>query len=378
MKLYRMFLVTVILLLCIPKFCFIECGAETDIYNEIYKAGNAQKIEQNIPDEAEKFLDGIDIKNPESLSELTPEKIFRKIMKEIREKSEAPLKMLVSVIAVILLSVMTEGIADGEKSKGIRKIFEILCVLVCITIIAEPLSECFLTVSRSINSVAEFMMTFTPVFTGIIIVSGGITSAGCYQLLIFAVSQIAIQVSDSVFMQIIGMCMALAVVDAINPCISLGGLINGLKKAVTWGLGLTMTIFTGLLSIQSIVGSSVDGLTSKTAKFLISGFIPVIGGAVSEAYATVKGSLAVLRGSTGAIGIAVIFAIILPSVIRVVLYMLTLNIAEILSEIFGVNSLNKLFKSMGAVAGMAFATVMCFSLMLIVSTAIVIMTSTGV
>ena len=58
--------------------------------------------------------------------------------------------------------------------------------------------------------------------------------------------------------------------------------------------------------------------------------------------------------------------------------MLTLNIAEILSEIFGVNSLNKLFKSMGAVAGMAFATVMCFSLMLIVSTAIVIMTSTGV
>ena len=273
---------------------------------------------------------------------------------------------------------MTEGIADSEKSKGIRKIFEILCVLVCITIIAEPLSECFLTVSRSINSVAEFMMTFTPVFTGIIIVSGGITSAGCYQLLIFAVSQIAIQVSDSVFMQIIGMCMALAVVDAINPCISLGGLINGLKKAVTWGLGLTMTIFTGLLSIQSIVGSSVDGLTSKTAKFLISGFIPVIGGAVSEAYATVKGSLAVLRGSTGAIGIAVIFAIILPSVIRVVLYMLTLNIAEILSEIFGVNSLNKLFKSMGAVAGMAFATVMCFSLMLIVSTAIVIMTSTGV
>lgn len=376
MKVYRVILIIMILFLCIPKFYFIECSA--DIYSEIYRAGNAQEIEQNIPDEAEKFLDGIDIENPESLSELTPQKIFQKIIKEVKEKSEAPLKMLVSVIAVILLSVMTEGIADGEKSKGMRKIFEILCVLVCITIISEPLSECFLMVGKTINSVAEFMMTFTPVFTGIVVVSGGITSAGCYQLLIFAVSQIAIQVSDGVFMQIIGMCMALAVVDAINPCISLGGLINGMKKVITWGLGLTMTIFTGLLSIQSIVGSSVDGLTSKTAKFLISGFVPVIGGAVSEAYSTVKGSLAVLKGSTGAIGIVAIFAIILPTVVRVVLYMFTLNIAEILSEVFGVSSLNKLFKSMGAVAGMAFATVMCFSLMLIVSTAIVIMTSTGV
>ena len=65
-----------------------------------------------------------------------------------------------------------------------------------------------------------------------------------------------------------------------------------------------MTIFTGLLSIQSVVGSSADTLTSKTAKYVISNCVPVVGGAVSDAYSTVKGSLSLLKNGIGGVGIA--------------------------------------------------------------------------
>lgn len=52
-----------------------------------------------------------------------------------------------------------------------------------------------------------------------------------------------------------------------------------------------MTVFTGLLSIQSIVGTSADTLGVKAAKFVVSNFVPIVGSAVADAYTTMRSGL---------------------------------------------------------------------------------------
>ena len=86
------------------------------------------------------------------------------------------------------------------------------------------------------------------------------------------------------------MSFAIAIANAVYAEHTLDGLLQFNKTIVTWSLGFLMSVFIGVISIQSIVSSAADGLTTKTTKYVVSNFVPIVGGAVSDAYATVLGS----------------------------------------------------------------------------------------
>ena len=129
--------------------------------------------------------------------------------------------------------------------------------------------------------------------------SGNLTAAGVYNIILVLIAEIAVQIASGFLMPLLSLCIALAIVDSLNPTISLSSIIEGIQKAVTWSLGLMMTIFVGLLSIQSIIGNSADSLSVKAGKFMVSSFVPVVGGAISDAYTTLKGALVYLRVELG-------------------------------------------------------------------------------
>ena len=142
------------------------------------------------------------------------------------------------------------------------------------------------------------------------------------------------------------MGFSLAIVDAVSPSVSVGGLLRLSRKCTTWILGLLMTVFLGVLSMQNWLGSSVDTAASKTTKYVIANFVPVVGSAVSDAYTTVRSSLQMLRSTTGvAIGAAA-------------------------AELFGTRSLLRLLRGTQQALAIAFALLVCFGVMFVVSTAI--------
>ena len=117
---------------------------------------------------------------------------------------------------------------------------------------------------------------------------------------------------------------------------------RSVKKAVTVGLGLIMTVFTGLMTIQGMAGASADNVSSKAIRFAASSFIPIIGSSVS--------SLGVIRTSVGSIGIIVLFIIILRPLISVIAVKFAIFLAKCVNEIFGQSKVSaELLKSVNSV-----------------------------
>ena len=169
------------------------------------------------------------------------------------------------------------------------------------------------------------------------------------------------------------MSAALGIADAVNPPLRLGGFVSGLRTAVTWMLGFVMTMFAALLSVRSIVASAADSLASKSVKLLASGLIPIVGSAVSDAYGTVQGSIRLLRNGVGAVGILVILWLILPPLLSLVLYRLIFRVNGVFAEMAGTKPLSQLYQNMQAVLSAAFAILVCFAVMMIVSSAAVLL-----
>ena len=242
-----------------------------------------------------------------------------------------------------------------------------ICVLVCVAALSVPVCTCLEIASESLSQGADFMLGFVPVFAGVAAAGGHITSASGYNMLVLGFSDIAIQIAGNFFMPVLSMCICLAIVDAACDTIDLSGMLNGIKKIVTWGLGLI-----------SIVGSSADTMTTKAAKYVISNSVPVVGGAASDAYTTVRGSLVLLKNGIGGVGIIALAVMLLPSLILIFLNKLSFSALGAAAEIFGAKKIVQLFKNINSVLSAALGIMVCFTLMFIISTAIIMMVCTNI
>ncbi len=376
----KFFTVLIVILIGVRLAAFTVSAQEspTEIADEL--GIDVGGVSDNLTSEAKEILEenGLTVDNTNAVSEITPKKIWGYIWGEFKKSLTRPLKALASLLAVILVAALIEGMRDSIPNKGLSKIFGVICVLISVGIISEAVLGSIERAAEALDSGGTFMIGYVPVFAGITASSGSVTSAAAYNMLVLLAAQTAVQLSGEVIVPALSVCMAMGIVEAINPDFRLSGITEAVKKAVSFALGFVMTIFIGLLSLQSIVGASADTLGVKAAKFVVSNFIPVVGGAVSDAYATVKNSLGLLRGGVGFIGIAAIFVMILPPILDVIAMRLVFGIADIVTELFGVSQVKILVKNTGWILSTIFSILICFSVMLIISTAILMLVGLNV
>ena len=292
---------------------------------------------------------------------------------QIKLKIKYPLKLLVMMFSVIIAGSVTENFGNCIANKSVSNVYETVCVLIAVGIVSDPIVKCVRIAADTLYSGSDFVASYIPVFSGIMASSGCITSASAYSVVLMICSEGAAAIAAHYLMPLISICTALGIIESINGAFNLTQITSSICKAVKFILGFIMTVFIGLLSLQSIIGASADTIGVKAAKYLASNCIPVIGGAVADAYTTLKASLGILRGGVGFFGIAVIFVSFVPVLTEVLLVKLSFCIAEIVSEMFGIKGIKTLLHNSSEVLSIIISLLVCFGMMLIISTAVMMM-----
>ena len=181
---------------------------------------------------------------------------------------------------------------------------------------------------------------------------------------------IALEIAVKLLFPFLTMNLAMSLIDAVNPAVSLEGIIKLIQKITVWILGFLMALFLGFLSVQSVVSTAADRVGTKAAKYAISGFVPFVGGAVSDAYSAVLGSMNLLKSTAGMIGVLAVLALLLPVLTELFLYKALVSIASAAAELFAADRLTRLFRNLESVLSAGFSVAVSFSVMFIISTGI--------
>ena len=308
-----------------------------------------------------------------SLTEMQFSDFMSDILNNMKNQIHAPLQVLGLLIGVILLSALASSLK--HQKNAITKIYDVIAILCATGAIIMPFTEIFSHSAQILEKTADFMLVFSAIFGGILGVNGNLTASVGYQSAMVILCDIALEIAVKLLFPFLTMSFAMSLVDAVNPEISLSGMIKLIQKITVWILGFLMALFLGFLSVQSIVSNSVDKLSTKAIKYAISGFVPFVGGAVSDAYSAVLGSMNLLKSATGMIGILAIIALLLPVLTELFLYKSVTAIASSIAELFSADGLARLFKNLESVLSVGFSVAVSFSVLFIVSTGI--MTALG-
>ena len=141
-------------------------------------------------------------------------------------------------------------------------------------------------------------------------------------------------------------------------------------------LALCLTIFVGLLSVQSMVTGAADTVGNRTVKFVISSTVPVVGGALSEAYGSLFGCLGVVKSTIGVFGIIVMIASLLPVVLELSLTLLSLNLAGAVGDLLGQKRASGVLRSTSSALSIMLGLILCYGMMILVSVTIMLLMGT--
>ena len=375
------FLIPLLILLCFPMTVHAQDNdenfTETDEYREIVDE-ISDAVSSGAGDEVNSILEeeNISVENSESISDISIWNIIEKIIGLFTESLKQPLSMLGKIIAICVLCSLAQSMMPVNA--GMLKVFRTISVLSSVTVIYDSIYSGFQMITDSLDRMSEFMLAYIPVFSSVSAAGGSVASGGSYYALTLVLCEIIAAVSNKILMPFLSIVLAVSLVAAINPELSFCGAASSIKKCVQWILGGLMTIFTGLLTIQSITGSAADSLAARTVKFTASSFIPIIGGAVSEAYSTVYGSLGVIRSGTGTIGIIIICIIVLKPILIILSVKFVITLGKIINEMFGQREIAEFLNSTNAVLSMGLSVLIAFSVIFIISTAVLMMTAMNV
>ena len=289
----------ILIILIVIYFPSVHASAEEFVPN--FKQ---DEISDALPEAAREFMDEV---RP---LELTFGMVVSEIWDLLKKEITKPLKMFISLAGVIILCAAAETLRDSGAKSGTAAVqaFEMAGVLAGAGIMSAAIAESVARTSQTLTAAAAFMLTFIPILAGIMAVMGQIVSANLFNSSVLLAAQVFSQVMITALMPLSASVLGVSIAGAVSPDLKTENLAKTVKTVIIWVLGFLATIFAGLLTVQSLVSGNTDTVAMKAVKFTVSGGVPFIGGAVSDALGVVNGSVSVLKSSTGAFGIIAITA----------------------------------------------------------------------
>ena len=349
--------------------------SDTDkLIENLYSESGADELIFALPDSARGFLDRLYISDfkPDSADNLSSENVISAIGYVFRESIFEPVKILVCIIGIIILTALFDTLKSSDMSAGLEQTLSFVSVLCMSAVLSPAVLSLIGNLTDTIKACSDFMMIYVPVISLLIISSGKPVSGSMFYSTMIYMCSMVLRVVSEIIVPFLRCISSVAVITNITDKVSLSGVNDMLRKAVRILLTFCMSVFTAFLTMRSVISVSQDSLSNRAIKFAISNFVPLVGGALSDAYQTVVSCTAVLRSGVGVIAIAAIFAVFLPAVAKCLVWQFTLMIGTAVCDVFSNGRLSSMLSSFSSVISVICSILLSMMVMYIISTAIIL------
>lgn len=374
-KIFNVIIICILFIFFIPNNCLATETSQEDILK-------SQKDELNISSfikEAQKYtkenfeeINVNDLFTSAIRGKVDNSTIIKSVINLIGKEILNCCKVLSSVIVIIVIHSILKSISDGLENKSVEQITYYVQYILVVTLIMTNFSEILTMVKTSIQNLVGFMNSLIPILITLMLTTGNIASASLLEPIILFIITFIGNFIITVLLPFILVSAALSIVSKISNRVQIDKLSKFFNSTVIWVLGIVLTLFVGVISIEGSLSSTVDGITAKTTKAAVSNFIPVVGKILGDAVDTVIGCSNILKNAVGIVGVIIIVTICIGPIIKLAvlmgLYYLTGAICQPIAD----EKIVKLLEEMGNIFKMLLAIMCSVSVMLIVGTTLVI------
>lgn len=285
--------------------------------------------------------------------------------------------LLLSVLAVVL-----QTVESAFEQQTVSQVAYAVIFFVLIGLAIGSFTEAIGYARHAIQSMTDFMLATIPLVITLVAASGAVASAAFFQPMLLLTIHLISNVVYLIVFPLIFFAALLDLVSSLSPRYRLTRLAGLFRTCSVVVLGLSMSAFVGITTIEGIGKGVVDGVTLRSAKFAVKTMVPVIGSALSDAAAVVASASMLVKNAVGITGLVIVAFLALFPAIKILVLSLIYSGSAALMQPLGdgpmVGTLAALSKSLvlifASVAVVALMFFMAICILLLSANIAVVMT----
>ncbi|WHY84589.1 stage III sporulation protein AE [Neobacillus novalis] len=228
-------------------------------------------------------------------------------------------KLLGSLIMLTIFSMFLQSMQNAFEKSAISKVAYSIVYMVLVILALNSFHIAIDYTNEAIGTMISFVLALVPLLLALIAASGGIVSAAFFHPVILFLMNMSGLFMQYIILPLLFLATLLSIVSTMSEQYKVSQLAALLRNWSIGLMGLFLTVFLGVISVQGASAAVTDGVTIRTAKFVTGNFIPVIGRMFTDATDTVVTASVLLKNTVGIAGVAILLIIVAFPAIKILM-----------------------------------------------------------
>lgn len=220
---------------------------------------------------------------------------------------------------------------------------------------------------ETVGQISDYGKLLIPVMSGAMAAQGGVAASTALYTGTVVFSAILSTAISNLLAPMLYVFLLFSIAHAATGDTMCGKLRDFIKWLTTWGLKISLYIFTGYMGITGVVSGSADAARLKATKLTISGMVPVVGSILSDASEGILVSAGIMKNAVGIYGLLAILALWIEPFLTIGVQYLLLKATVAVCETFEIKEVTGVIKGFSTAMGLVLAMTGAVCLMLLIS-----------
>ena len=295
-----------------------------------------------------------------------------KFLKKLGKEVQLGAKSLAGILAIIIIHSILKAISDGLENNSISRLIYFAQYIAIVVIIMNNFSSTINLVRETTENLVGFINTLIPLLISLMVYTGSVATTTVLEPVILFMINFIGNLIQGVLIPVILIIVAISIISKISDQIQISKISKFLKSSAVWFLGIILTIFVGIVSLEGSLTNSVDGITAKTAKAIVSSTVPIVGKILGDAVESVLGCGIILKNAVGFVGIIIILGICIMPILKVAVLTVSYKLMASITQVIADEKIVSLLDEIGDIFKILLAILVSISFMVIIGVAVLI------
>lgn len=236
------------------------------------------------------------------------------------------LPVLITITAIAVIFSIVDGMSSGFLKSNTHEIIYFVCYSAIIVLLITKVALLITDTLKAVTLMQNLMNTVFPILLTLMTALGGVVSVSAYKPMLAALSVGVVSVITKLVMPCFIAMLVFGIVGKLSKNIRLDKMTKFFKGFAEFVLGAIFSLFMGFVTVQGISGAMTDTVSVKTAKFAISGYVPILGGYLSDGFDLISASCVLVKNAVGVTGLVAMLGVILMPIVSITLFSLGLKL----------------------------------------------------
>lgn len=244
-------------------------------------------------------------------------------------------KLLATLLLLTLFCILLQTIQNSFEKKVVSKVAYSIVYMMLIILAMQSFYLAASYVVDTIQLTENFLISLLPLLLGVLASLGHLVSVSFFHPIIILLIHVSVFTVSRIVIPLFLISAILQIVSTISPEYKATKLANLIKNLAMSIMGILLTVFLGVISVQGAVSAIQDGIAMRAAKFVTGNFIPVIGRIFTDATDTVLSATMLVKNAIGVVGVIILIAIVLFPAIKIFVLSLMYKVTTALLQPIG-------------------------------------------